>query len=114
MTDNNSKVILLNAEGCGGQDANFGFEILVRLLESIAVRPDKPAAIVCWNTSVKLLTADSPVLSRFLKLENQGVKVFAGKLCVDQCELTGKIAAGKVASMDEILDYLLHYEVISL
>jgi hypothetical protein len=36
------------------------------------------------------------------------------KLCVGECELTGKIAVGKEATMDEILDLLLHHEVVNL
>jgi len=35
-------------------------------------------------------------------------------LCIGECELNGKIAVGKEATMDEILDLILHNEVINL
>jgi hypothetical protein len=37
-----------------------------------------------------------------------------GQLCVNELELAGKLAAGKSATMDEILDLLLHHDVINL
>jgi len=37
-----------------------------------------------------------------------------GKSCVGECELTGRIAVGRPATMDEILDLMLHNEVVNL
>jgi hypothetical protein len=43
-----------------------------------------------------------------------GVKLLAGQLCVSELELVDKIAVGKMATMDEILDLILHNDVINL
>jgi hypothetical protein len=54
------------------------------------------------------------LLPHFKRLEEGGVKILAGQLCVRELELTGKIAVGKSATMGEILDLILHNEIINL
>jgi hypothetical protein len=108
------KVLILGSERIGIGDETLGFEILVNLLESLSKRDDGPAAIICWNTAVKLMGEGSPLLPRFRRLEEIGVKLLAGQLCVKELDLTGKIAVGKTATMDEILDLILHHDVLTL
>ncbi|MFQ6122062.1 MAG: sulfurtransferase-like selenium metabolism protein YedF [Dehalococcoidales bacterium] len=114
MGELKGKVLLLSSEGCGTGDADLGFEILTTLLETLPEREDRPTAIICWNTAVRLLTDDSPLLARLKRLEEKGVSILAGQLCVRELELTGKIAVGKSATLGEILDLILHNDVISL
>ena len=114
MGELGDKVFLLSSEGCGCGDADIGFEILATLLDTLPEREDKPAAIICWNTAVKLLAEDSPLLPRLRHLEEKSVNILAGQLCVNQLELVDKIAVGKIATMGEILDIVLHNDVISL
>ena len=108
------KVLLFGSEGIGHGDEQLGYEILVTMLEALSKRDDGPAAIICWNTAVNLLAEGSPLLPHFTRLEEKGVRILAGQLCVRELELTGKIAVGKSATMGEILDLILHNEVINL
>ena len=108
------KVLLLGAEGIGHGDDALGYEIMVTMLQNLPKRDDVPSAIICWNTAVRLLTEDSPLLPYFKHLEEKGVKILAGQLCVTELGLTHKIAVGKSATMGEILDLLLHNDVINL
>ena len=114
MIEAKNKVIMLGSEGCGYGDADLGFEILATLLEALTKREDRPLAIICWNTAVKLLAEGSPLLTHFSRLEEHGTSILAGKLCVADLELTDKIAVGKVVTMEEILDLILNNDVISL
>ena len=114
MRELKSKVLLLGSESCGSGDANLGFEILGTLLEALAKREDRPVAIICWNTAVKLLAEDSPLLVHLKRLEEKGVEILAGRLCVGELCIADKIAVGKVATMGEILDLILHNDVISV
>jgi hypothetical protein len=108
------KVLILGSENIGTGDETLGFEILVNLLETLSKRDDGPSAIICWNTAVKLMAEGSPLLSHLKRLEEKGIKLLAGQLCVRELELTNKIAVGKTATMDEILDLVLHHEVLAL
>jgi hypothetical protein len=114
MQEPRGKVFLLSSEGVGYGEETLGYQILATMLESLENRPDKPAAVICWNTAVKLVAQGSPLVPHFKRLEDEGVKILLGKLCVGECELTGKIAVGKEATMDEILDLLLRHEVVNL
>lgn len=114
MAEAKGKVILLNSEGCGTADPNLGYEIMARLLETLPKRADMPSVIIFWNTAVKLLAKDSPMLSHLHRLEEKGVKLLAGKLCVSELGLMDELGAGKIVSLDDILDIALHYEVVSL
>jgi len=114
MVEPEGKVILLGSEGCGRGDEDIGFEVLAILLDRLAKRDDTPKAIICWNIAVQLLAEGSPLLPRFKRLEEKGISILAGERCVFELGLTDKMAVGKVANMDEILDLLLHNDVISL
>ncbi len=114
MDNARGKILLLSSEGIGYGEGMLGYQILVTMLESLEKRPDRPTAIVCWNTAVKLVAEGSPLVPQFKRLEEKGVDILLGKLCVRECELTGKIAVGKEVTMDEILDLVLHHEVVHL
>ncbi|MFH1382024.1 MAG: hypothetical protein ABIH70_03935 [Chloroflexota bacterium] len=113
MSEVKGKVILLSAEGCGSND-DLGLEILANLLEALANREDRPVAIALWNTAVNLVVTGSPLLPSLRNLEQKGVKILAGKSCLVDLELEDKVAVGKIATMTEILDLLLHNDVVSL
>lgn len=114
MSAPEDKVILLGSEGIGGGDDILGYEILLAMAEVLSKREDGPKAIICWNTAVKLLAEGSPLVPHFKRLEEKGVDILAGQLCVRELELMGKIAVGRMATMDEILDVMLEGNVISL
>jgi len=108
------KVILMGSEGCGTGDSDLGYSITMQLFESLAQREDKPAAIIMWNTAVNLMAEGSPALPRLQKLEQAGIKLLAGRLCTSELCIADKIAVGRIAGMDEILDWILNHEVVSL
>jgi len=114
MSGPEDKVILLASEGIGGGDDILGYEILLAMAEVLSKRDDGPKAIVCWSTAVKLLAEGSPLVPHFKRLEEKGVDILAGQMCVRELELMGKIAVGRMATIDEILDVMLEGNVISL
>jgi hypothetical protein len=108
------KVFLLGSESIGRGDDDLGYEIWMSMLKNLAEREDRPMAIIFWNTGVKLLAEGSPAVPHLKTLEGKGVQLLAGQLCVKELELTGKMAVGKLATMGEILDLILHHEVVNL
>jgi hypothetical protein len=108
------KVLILGSESIGTGDETLGFEILVNLLETLSKRDDGPVAIICWNTAVKLMAEGSPLLGHLKRLKEKGIHILAGQLCVRELELMNKIAVGRLATMDEILDLILNNDVLAL
>lgn len=107
------KILLLSQEGIG-QDEILGFEILMNLFKALTKREDIPYGIIFWNKAVKLLEEGSPLVPLLKILEEKGTKILAGKLCVDELEISDKLALGQIVEMKEILDLILHYEVVNL
>lgn len=114
MAEQKGKVFLLGGEGCGYGDSNLSFQILVDLLEALVDRKERPTAIICWNTAVRIVAEGSPLLSRLKRLEEKGINILAGRSCLVDLELEDKVAVGKVANMNDILDLILHNDVVSL
>jgi intracellular sulfur oxidation DsrE/DsrF family protein len=108
------KVFLIGSESIGRGDEDLGYEILMSMLKTLADHEDRPMAVVFWNMAVKLLAESSPAVPYLKTLEEKGVQLLAGQLCVKELELTGKMAVGREATMDEILDLILHHEVVNL
>ena len=54
------------------------------------------------------------MVPRLKALEEKGVQILAGKFCLTDLCIADTVAVGKPASMDEILDLMLHNEVINL
>jgi len=113
MDKTKDKVIVFGSEYVGRGDDILGFEIMITLLDSLVKRDDRPKAMVFWNSAVKLLVEGSPAFPRLTALEEKGVQILAGKLCLNNLCISEKIV-GKPSSMDEILDLILHSEVITL
>jgi hypothetical protein len=65
------KVLILGSESIGHGDETLGFEILANLLETLLKRDDGSAAIICWNTAVKLLAEGSPMLPHYKHLSEK-------------------------------------------
>jgi hypothetical protein len=114
MPKKKGKVFLLSSESCGQGDSDLGFEILSGLLRAFPNRRDMPEAIIFWNTAVNLLAEGSPMIQPLRRLEEVGVKLLAGRLCVHELELDDKIRIGEIANLNEILDLIMNNDVVSL
>ena len=108
------RVLLLGSEGMGRGDNELGATILGNFLKTLVANPLRPDTIVCWNTGVKLLVGDSPVIGILQDLEGIGVEILACKTCVDRFDLQGKLRAGEVSAMPVISDLLLRREVLTV
>ncbi|MCX8023291.1 MAG: hypothetical protein N2745_11030 [Syntrophorhabdaceae bacterium] len=112
--DDKRKVIILGSEHIGKGDETLGYAIMMTFLETLIKREDRPKAIIFWNTAVKLLVEGSPAVPRLKALEEKGVELLAGRLCLTDLCIADTVVVGKAVSMDEILDVILHNETISL
>ena len=108
------KVLLLNSEYIGQGDETLGFEILMTFLNTLLKRNDKPEALILWNAAVKLMTAVSPASGPLRELELAGVKILGGMMCLTDLCIVDAVVVGQPVTMNDILDLLLHNEVISL
>jgi hypothetical protein len=93
-------VVILGKDQMGHGDRALGQKILGTFLKKAIALPDF-TAIVFFNDGVKLVAADSPVLTELRLLEERGVDVVPCGTCLSHYDVTP--AVGKVSDMDSIV-----------
>jgi selenium metabolism protein YedF len=97
------KVVVINGEFMGRGDDVLGSQLLGNFLRKLWVAPEKPAAILFYNSGVKLLGQGSLVLDALDGLARAGVDLIACGTCVGHFNLESKLAVGRVSDMQEIV-----------
>ena len=93
-------VIVLNHDQMGHGDLTLGQKILTTFLRKSPAM-QRVTAIVLYNSGVKLITSDSPVLAELRQLHESGVELRPCGTCLDHYQLTP--AVGRASNMDEIV-----------
>ncbi|MCY3002135.1 MAG: DsrE family protein [Planctomycetota bacterium] len=93
-------VVVLNQDQMGHGDRELGRRILGTFLRK-ALALEGLDAIVFYNSGVKLLAKDSPVLVELTLLAEHGVDLVPCGTCVQSLGL--ELATGSVSDMDTIL-----------
>ena len=109
-----SRVFLIQSEGLGKGDERLGLMLMANFLRLLGESPDKPAALVFWNTGVKLACEGSPVLVHLKKLEEQGVEVLACTTCLEYFDLMDKLKVGKPTTMLKSIQSMSSSDIVSL
>ncbi len=97
-------VILITREGMGSADAVLQQKLLDTYLRLLIENDSLPAAICLYTEGVKLAADGSPLLERLSRLEEKGVRLISCSTCVDYFQLSGRMRAGIVGSMADILE----------
>jgi intracellular sulfur oxidation DsrE/DsrF family protein len=74
----------------------------------------KPAALVFWNTGVRLVCEGSRVLEHIKKLDGQGVEILACTTCLEYFDLADKLKVGKPTTMIKSIQSILNSEMVCL
>ena len=93
-------IVVLNQDQMGHGDRALGQKILGTFLKKSIALPDF-RAIVFFNTGVRLVAADSPVLIELKLLEERGVDLVPCGTCLEHFGISP--AVGKVGNMDAIV-----------
>jgi selenium metabolism protein YedF len=100
-------VLVVPSDVMGRGEAELG-NILVRgFFHTLGEVQPVPQTIIFFNTGVKLVCEDSPVLDDLCALEAKGVEVLACGTCLSYLGLGEKLAAGQVSNMYDIAETML-------
>jgi selenium metabolism protein YedF len=108
------KKILIQSEVLGRGNDELGELIMSNFLRLLVESPDKPVALIFWNTGVKLACEGSWALVHLKKLEEQGVEILACSTCLEYFDLTDKLKVGKPTNMVMSIATLLHDDIVCL
>ncbi|MBI9065764.1 MAG: sulfurtransferase-like selenium metabolism protein YedF [Salinivirgaceae bacterium] len=91
-----------NAMGTG--DEALGLQLMTNYLRLINEETEMPRFIAFYNSGVKLICKDSPVIEVTKAIEKKGVKLIVCKTCLQHFNLTDKIEVGVVGTMMDIVE----------
>lgn len=100
-------VIIINSDTLGRGDEGVGQTLLGTFLRKILANPNKPEAILFYNSGVKLLTKQSYFLDVLDGLEKSGVELLACGTCVYKVCGQHSLSVGRISNMDEITDIII-------
>ncbi|MBI2881049.1 MAG: DsrE family protein [Candidatus Tectomicrobia bacterium] len=104
-------VIIVNQEGMGHGDEALARRLMVPFLEQVR-RYDQVEAVILYNTGVRLAAEGSELLQSVAGLHEGGIEVLSCGTCVKALSLEGKIKAGRVSNMEEIVKTLVEAEKV--
>jgi selenium metabolism protein YedF len=96
------KLLAINSETMGRGDDELGRQLLASLLRKLWAAPNRPHAMVFYNSGVKLLAEGSGVLEALVGLSEAGVDLVACGTCVSFFGLRESLRVGRVSDMQEI------------
>lgn len=97
-------VIIINGDSLGRGDQEVGHTLLGTFLRKLLARPDKPDAIIFYNSAVRLVTKESYFLDILSELEDLGVELLACGTCVYKVCGPKSLRVGRITNMEEIAD----------
>ncbi|MBI2869023.1 MAG: sulfurtransferase-like selenium metabolism protein YedF [Chloroflexi bacterium] len=108
------KTFLVQSEGLGRGDDDLGLLLMSNFLRLLGESRERPAALIFWNTGVRLVCEGSHVLGHIRKLEAQGVQILACTTCLEYFELNDTLRVGQPTTMVRSIQSMLDSDVVSL
>ncbi len=109
-----SKTILIQSEVLGHGNDEIGELLMANFLRLLGESPDKPAALIFWNTGVRLVCEGSWALGHLKKLEEQGIEILACTTCLEYFDLTERLKVGKPTNMSKSIHSILTSDMVCL
>lgn len=101
------RVIIINNEGLGHGDRELGLKLMGAFLRKVWASPDKPQAILLYNSGVRLAAKGSEALGAMMGLYEAGVDILACGTCVEHYGLKEGMQAARISNMEEIASIIL-------
>ena len=109
-----SKTILIQSETLGRGNEELGEMLMANFLWLLGESREKPAALLFWNTGVRLVCEGSWALGHLKDLEKQGIEILACGTCLDYFELADKLKVGKPTNMLKTIESMLTTDMVCL
>ncbi len=97
-------IVAIQSDEMGKGDTALGKILMKSFIYTVKETNPHPAALIFYNSGVKLTVADSPVLDDLKALEEAGVEIISCGTCLDFYELKEKLAVGIISNMYTIYE----------
>ncbi|MDX9917948.1 MAG: sulfurtransferase-like selenium metabolism protein YedF [Gudongella sp.] len=97
-------IVAIQSDEMGKGDSALGKILMKSFIYTVKETSPHPAALIFYNSGVKLTVDDSPVLDDLKALEEAGVEIISCGTCLDFYELKEKLAVGIISNMYTIYE----------
>ncbi len=98
--------VAVSSELMGSGDDILGRQLMKSFFMALSCLERMPSVIAFYNSGVKLAARDSDVAEYLIEIEKKGVELILCGTCVDYFKLEGRLCAGNIGDMYNILDKL--------
>jgi hypothetical protein len=106
------RVVVVHGDTIGVGSDELGAKQMGSFLRKLQANPDKPDAMIFYNSGVKLLSEGSSVLDAMDALFRAGVDLIACATCVGYYGLGDKMTTGRIGDMQEVVSILMSAGVV--
>jgi len=99
-------VVAITSERMGSGDDELGKKLMVSFFRTLVLLEPAPAAVVFYNSGVKLGLDDSPVLEHIRELSGKGTSIYLCSTCINHFGIRDRLPAGSFSDMYQILNLL--------
>ena len=100
-------VLTVPSDTMGRGDEELGGILMRAFFHTLGEVEPLPDTIIFFNSGVKLVVEDSPVVEDLQALKDRGIEILACGTCLGYYELKDKVAVGEVTNMYTIAEALL-------
>lgn len=100
-------VLVIASEFMGRGEAELGHILIRGFFHTLGEVKPLPDTIIFFNSGVKLVVEDSPVIDDLVDLTERGVEILACGTCLDYHEMKDQVAVGVVSNMYTIAETML-------
>ena len=101
------RVVCFARDQMGDGPQELGHILIQAFVNNLQDSATLPETIVCYNAGARLAAEDSKVAPALRHLMDLGVEILVCGTCVDYFNLRGKLAAGVVSNMHDIVQRLM-------
>lgn len=99
-------VVVVTSDKMGIGNDELGSVLIRSFIHTLTEMENAPDTMIFYNGGVRLAVEGSTVLHDLKKLEDAGVRILVCGTCINYFGLTGKVQAGVVSNMYDIVDTL--------
>lgn len=103
-TPNGQYVVVIKSDKMGDGDEALGTLLLRAFINTLSEAPALPAAVIFYNSGIRLTLKGSDTIAALEKLEEKGVLLIACGTCLDYYGVKDQLSVGIVSNMYKITE----------
>jgi selenium metabolism protein YedF len=104
--------VFAGSDTMGRGNEDLGKVLIRAFFPTLLETKPRPNSIIFMNAGVKLTVEGSEVLDQLKKLEQAGIELLVCGTCLEFYRIKGKISAGRISNMFEIVSCLLKSDAV--